>query len=70
MVCVFASLTAMDVVKFFEENVAARKRLAGLLVGEHDVRLAIIGAVLKEVATKSDIDKLGSGFRGEISRFE
>jgi len=60
----------MDVVKLFEEDAAARKRLAELLVRELNVRLAIINAVLRDVATKSDIDKLGSEFRGEISRLE
>ena len=58
------SLSAMDIVKLFEEDAAARKRLAELLVGEPDVRLAIINAVLRDVATKNDIEKL----RGEIDR--
>ena len=57
------SLSAMDIVKLFEEDVHARKRLAELLVGEPDIRLAIINAVLRDVATKSDIEKL----RGEIA---
>ena len=50
------SLSADDIVKLFEKDVRARKRLAELLVGEPDVRLAIINAVLRDVATKSDIE--------------
>ena len=60
----------MGIVELFEEDVAARKRLAELLMREHDVRLAIIGAVLKEVATKSVIEKLRGEFRGGIARLE
>ena len=64
----------MDIVKLFEEDATARKKLAEPLVGEHDVRLAIINAVLREAATKSDLEKLRQElrreFRGEISRLE
>ena len=67
VVCL-VSLSAMNVVKLFKEDVAARKRLAELLAGEHDVKLAIIGAVLKEVATKTNIDRLRRELRGEIEK--
>ncbi len=50
-------------VDLFEKDASARKRLAELLVSEPDVRLAIINAVLRDVATKSDIQEL----RKEIS---
>jgi len=43
------SFPAKNIVKLFEEDAAARKRLAELLVGEHGVRLAIIDAVLIDV---------------------
>ena len=39
-------LTAEDIVRLFEGDVRARRRLAELLVGEPDVRLAIVNAVL------------------------
>ena len=39
----------------FEEDVAARKKLAELLVGEPNARPAIINAVLRDVATKTTL---------------
>jgi len=53
-----ASLTAEAIVELFEKDVRARKRLAELLASELDVRLAIVNAVLKDVATKSDIERI------------
>jgi hypothetical protein len=60
------SITAEDVVKLFEEDVRARKRLAELLVSEPDVRLAIINAVLRDVATKGDIEALRREFKSDL----
>jgi uncharacterized protein involved in exopolysaccharide biosynthesis len=60
------SITADEVVKLFEGDVRARKRLAELLVSEPDVRLAIINAVLRDVATKSDIEALRKEFKSDI----
>ena len=51
-------LTAREVVDLFEKDPSARKRLAELLVAEPDVRLAVINAVLRDLATKSDINEL------------
>jgi hypothetical protein len=51
-------LTAEDVVRLFEADARARRRLAELLVSEPDVRLAVINAVLRDVATKSDLEAL------------
>ena len=51
-------LTAKEVVDLFEKDPSARKKLAELLVAEPDVRLAVINAVLRDVATKSDIQEL------------
>lgn len=60
-------LTAEAIVELFRGDVRARKELAELLVSEPDVRLAIINAVLRDVATKSDIEKLREAME---SRFE
>ena len=62
------SLTAEDVVRLFEEDERARRRLAELLVSEPDVRLAIINAVLRDVATKSDLERLAASTRGDLER--
>ncbi len=68
------SITANDIVKLFEEDARARKRLAELLVSEPDVRLAIVNAVLRDVATRQDVERLReelrSEFRSEIGRLE
>ncbi len=60
-------LTAREVVDLFEKDESARKRLAELLVSEPDVRLAIINAVLRDVATKSDIQELRKELKGDIN---
>jgi chromosome segregation ATPase len=65
-------ITAEDIVKLFEADARARKRLAELLVSEPDVRLAIISAVLRDVATKADVTELREGMeklRGEFEAF-
>jgi len=59
------SIRAEDVVKLFEEDARARKRLAELLVSEPDVRLVLINAVLRDVATRGDVERL----RGELESF-
>ncbi len=56
-------MTADQIVDLFERDLRARKRLAELIVMEPDIRLAIINAVLREVATKDDIKALESYIR-------
>jgi predicted nucleic acid-binding Zn-ribbon protein len=56
-------LTADQIVDLFERDLRARKRLAELIVMEPDIRLAIINAVLREVATKDDIKALESDIK-------
>jgi len=53
-------ITAEEIVKLFEKDVRARKRFAELLVVEPDIRLAIINAVLRDVATKHDIKDMAT----------
>jgi chromosome segregation ATPase len=59
-------LTAEDVVRLFEADARARRRLAELLVSEPDVRLAVINAVLRDVATKSDLEALRREVRESV----
>jgi len=63
----FMSL-AEKLIKEFEENVRLRKRLAELLISESDIRLALINAVIADVATKKDLNELRNELRGEISK--
>jgi len=58
------AITAEAIVELFERDARARKRLSELLVSEPDVRLAIINAVLRDVATRSDVEKV----REEIAK--
>jgi len=62
----FMSL-AEKLIKEFEENVKLRKRLAELLVSEPDVRLALINAVIADVATKKDLNELRNELKGEMN---
>lgn len=66
MWCTLASLTAINIVRMFEEDVATRERLAEPLVGEPNIRLATINAVLREVVTKSDLEKLRKELRSDL----
>jgi hypothetical protein len=63
---------AEKLIEELEKDPKIRKRLAELMVTDSDVRLAIINAVLADVATKSDLEKLEerlrNDFRNEIQR--
>jgi ketosteroid isomerase-like protein len=60
-------LSADAIVELFRKDVRARRELAVLLVSEPEVRLAIINAVLRDVATKGDIERLRESLE---NRFE
>ena len=53
-----AELTAMDIVTLFERDPSALKKLAELLIAIPDIRLAIVEGVIREVATKKDLEAL------------
>ncbi|MEM2209404.1 MAG: hypothetical protein QW755_06050 [Nitrososphaerota archaeon] len=63
-------LDANQIVELFEKNVSARKRLAELIVMEPDIRLAIINAIIRDVATKEDIEKLRLATKEDINRLD
>jgi len=50
-----------------EADPRARKRLAELLVTEPDVRLAMINAIIADVATKRDLAELRAELKGDIN---
>jgi len=63
---------AEKLIEELEKDPKIRRRLAELMVADSEVRLAIINAVLADVATKSDLEKLEeklrNDFRNEIRR--
>ncbi len=70
MVLFVVGVSAEDIVRLFEEDVRARRRLAELLVSEPDVRLAIINAVLRDVATKQDLREMRDATRQDLRGLE
>ena len=52
-----SSVSAREVVEAFKRDRAALAEFAGMIVGEPDLRLAIINAVLRDVATRDYVDK-------------
>jgi chromosome segregation ATPase len=57
---------AEKLIEELEKDPKIRKRLAELMVTDSDVRLAIINAVLADVATKSDLEKLEAATKREL----
>jgi chromosome segregation ATPase len=57
---------AEKLIEELEKDPKIRRRLAELMVTDNDVRLAIINAVLADVATKSDLEKLEVATRREL----
>lgn len=64
------SITADKIVELFERDVRARKRFAELLVVEPDLRLLIINAVLRDVATRRDIEELRKEMKRDIAELK
>jgi ubiquinone biosynthesis protein COQ9 len=62
------SLTAGDIVRLLKSDKDALRELAAAVVSEPELRLAVINAVLADVATKHDISQLREEMRGEISQ--
>ena len=61
-------ITADMIVKLFEENPDAIKRFAELLIIEPDIRLTLINAIIRDIATKEDLEKLESRINSLESR--
>jgi ubiquinone biosynthesis protein COQ9 len=62
------SLTAGDIVRLLKSDRDALRELAAAVVSEPELRLAVINAVLADVATKHDISQLREEMRSEISQ--
>ncbi len=59
---------AEKLIEELEKDPKIRRRLAELMVTDSEVRLAIINAVLADVATKSDLERLEEKLTNEIRR--
>jgi hypothetical protein len=61
---------AEKLIEELEKDPKIRRRLAELMVTDSDVRLAIVNAVLADVATKKDLEKLEERLERRISALE
>jgi DNA anti-recombination protein RmuC len=61
------SLSAGEIVRLLKSDRDALRELAVAVASEPELRLAVINAVLADVATKQDIYQLRQELRGEIT---
>jgi hypothetical protein len=59
------SLSAGDIVRLLKSDRDALRELAVAVASEPELRLAVINAVLADVATKQDINQLRQEMRGK-----
>jgi predicted ribosome quality control (RQC) complex YloA/Tae2 family protein len=62
------SLSAGEIVRLLKSDRDALRELAVAVASEPELRLAVINAVLADVATKQDIQQLRQELRGEIAQ--
>jgi predicted nucleic acid-binding Zn-ribbon protein len=62
------SLSAGEIVRLLKSDKDALRELAVAVASEPELRLAVINAVLADVATKQDIQQLRQELKGEISQ--
>jgi predicted aconitase len=62
------SISAGEIVKLLKSDKDALRELSAAIASEPELRLAVINAVLADVATKQDIQQLRQELRGEISQ--
>jgi predicted ribosome quality control (RQC) complex YloA/Tae2 family protein len=62
------SLSAGEIVRLLKSDRDALRELAVAVASEPELRLAVINAVLADVATKQDIQQLRQELKGEIAQ--
>jgi predicted nucleic acid-binding Zn-ribbon protein len=62
------SLSAGEIVRLLKSDRDALRELAVAVASEPELRLAVINAVLADVATKQDLQQLRQELRGEIAQ--
>jgi predicted nucleic acid-binding Zn-ribbon protein len=68
MVGIWMSLSAGEIVKLLKSDKDALRELAVAVASEPELRLAVINAVLADVATKQDLQQLRQELKGEIAQ--
>jgi gas vesicle protein len=62
------SLSAGEIVKLLKSDKDALRELAVAVASEPELRLAVINAVLADVATKQDLQQIGQELKVEIAQ--
>ena len=62
------SLSAGEIVKLLKSDKDALRELSAAIASEPELRLAVINAVLADVATKQDLQQLRQELRGEMAQ--
>ncbi len=62
-------MEARAIVEALKKDKKALKELAEEMVSIEDIRLAIINAVLRDVATKNDLDKLEERLKKDLKEY-
>ena len=61
-----SAVSARDIVEAFKKDKGALAELASMIAGEPDIRLVVVNAVLRDVATKEYVDKRFGELRQEL----
>ena len=62
------SLSAGEIVKLLKSDKDALKELSAAIASEPELRLAVINAVIADVATKQDLHQLRQELKGEMAQ--
>ena len=68
VISIVAMSLAEQVLREFEENPRLRRRMAEIIVSDSETRLAVINAVLADMATKQDLNQLRNEVREELNQ--
>jgi hypothetical protein len=68
MKSVWLSLSAGEIVRLLKSDKDALRELSAAIASEPELRLAVINAVLADVATKQDLQQLRQELKGEIAQ--
>ena len=63
-----SGLSGMEIVRLIKSDKEALRELAASIAADSEIRLAVVNAVLAEVATKRDLERLREELREEFRR--